>query len=166
MPTAVYEVVAQAARYWFVFLMGLIAWRSYSWYGHERADRKKRLELLPDAGYVGEFVILKEDNTQEIIALPWEGSIGADKNNDVCLPYEGVFDKHILFKYDRKKGLRVNPVRKCVFFVDGKEVSGRRKYAFMQDESLLFLGEVVVQLRLFEGFETNESIDIEIYFDP
>lgn len=58
MPSEIYEVVAQGARYWFVFLMALIVWRSYRWYRRDRKQRKKRLRLLPDAGYVGEMVIL------------------------------------------------------------------------------------------------------------
>ena len=55
----VYELVAQAARYWFLFLMAIIVWRSYRWYRRDRRQAKKRLRLLPDAGYVGEMVVLE-----------------------------------------------------------------------------------------------------------
>ena len=59
LPAEVYELVAQAARYWFLFLMAIIVWRSYRWYRRDRRQAKKRLRLLPDAGYVGEMVVLE-----------------------------------------------------------------------------------------------------------
>ena len=43
MPDNIYEVVSQAARYWFLFLMALIAWRSYRWLRRDRRQQKKRL---------------------------------------------------------------------------------------------------------------------------
>ena len=48
MPTEVYEVVAQGARYWFLFLMALIVWRSYRWY---RRDRRRFLRCLRSRRY-------------------------------------------------------------------------------------------------------------------
>ena len=36
MPTEVYEIIAQGARYWFLFLMALIVWRSFRWYRKDR----------------------------------------------------------------------------------------------------------------------------------
>lgn len=59
MPTEVYEIIAQGARYWFLFLMALIVWRSFRWYRKDRRQYKKRLRLLPDAGYVGELVTIR-----------------------------------------------------------------------------------------------------------
>ena len=31
MPEEIYELIAQGARYWFLFLMMLIVWRSWRW---------------------------------------------------------------------------------------------------------------------------------------
>ena len=71
MPDSVYEVVAQAARYWFLFLMVLIVWRSYRWLARDRKQRKKRLKLLPDAGYVGELVVVQGNEGLPMgLALP------------------------------------------------------------------------------------------------
>ena len=61
MPDEIYEIIALAARYWFLFLMVLIAWRSYRWYARDRKKYKKRLKLLPDAGYIGELVVVQGD---------------------------------------------------------------------------------------------------------
>ena len=32
MPDELYEIIALAARYWFLLLMVIIAWRSYRWF--------------------------------------------------------------------------------------------------------------------------------------
>ena len=89
MPSEIYEVVAQGARYWFVFLMALIVWRSYRWYRRDRKQRKKRLRLLPDAGYVGEMVILSGGGELErgaVLPVPREGTLGFLRTNDLCVP--------------------------------------------------------------------------------
>ncbi|MBE0600553.1 MAG: hypothetical protein IH607_02115, partial [Firmicutes bacterium] len=61
MPDELYEIFALAARYWFLLLMILIAWRSYRWYAKDRKKFKRRLKLLPDAGYIGELVVVQGD---------------------------------------------------------------------------------------------------------
>ena len=79
MPEEIYEVVAQGARYWFLFLMALIAWRSYRWYRRDRRQRKKRLRLLPDAGFVGEMVVLEGGAALKpgtALPVPREGTLG------------------------------------------------------------------------------------------
>ena len=58
-PAEVYELIAQAARYWFLLLMAIIVWRSFRWYRRDRRQAKKRLKLLPDAGFVGEMVVIE-----------------------------------------------------------------------------------------------------------
>ena len=86
MPTAVYEIVAQGARYWFLFLMALIVWRSFRWYRKDRRQYKKRLRLLPDAGYVGELVTIRGNDqlpTGTILPVPWEGIIGSGRGCDI-----------------------------------------------------------------------------------
>ena len=39
-PAEVYELIAQAARYWFLLLMAIIVWRSFRWY---RRDRRQAI---------------------------------------------------------------------------------------------------------------------------
>lgn len=61
-----------AARYWFTFLGVLIVWRSFRWLRKDRRAKHRRLKQLPDAGMVGELVVLT--GSEELpagVALPY-----------------------------------------------------------------------------------------------
>lgn len=158
MPLAVYEIVAQAARYWFLFLMLLIVWRSYRWYRKSRRQQKKRLRLLPDAGYVGEMVVVEgggrlPPGTE--LPVPWEGILGSGRGADIQIPGEGVQPSHCWFSFTQKEGLRLEPCRGCRVTVDGAEGNGATKEPLcMRHGSRLYVGEVQLRLRMFAGFET------------
>ena len=156
LPDPIYEVISQAARYWFLFLMVLIVWRSYRWLARDRKQSKKRLKLLPDAGYVGELVVLAGNQDLSAgLALPIssEGTLGNLRGNDVCVPVRGVRKKHLWFEFDDELGLRVEPYGAQRIEVDGVPISGRRKPVYMSHGSRLTVGDAVLRLRLFAGFE-------------
>lgn len=158
MPTEIYEVVAQGARYWFLFLMVLIAWRSYRWYARDRKQRKKRLRLLPDAGYIGEMVVIKgNDNLIKGTALPvpGEGTLGFSRMNDLCVPVLGVARRHCLFSFTPGEGLTLHPGHGRAVKVDDQERIGGRDPLTMTHGSRLYIGEAELRLRLFAGFETT-----------
>lgn len=157
MPTEVYEIIAQGARYWFLFLMVLIVWRSYRWYRKDRRQYKKRLRLLPDAGYVGELVTVRGNEqlpTGTILPVPWEGILGSGRGCDLFLPASGVALKHCWFSYDREDGLRLEPYHGRTVRVDDQTQTGRGERLSMHHGSRLFVGEVELRLRMFAGFET------------
>lgn len=156
-PSEIYEVVSQGMRYWFVFLMAIIVWRSYRWLNRDRRQRKKRLRLLPDAGYVGELVIQKgnEELTPGMVfPVPWEGILGNLRGCDLCVTASGVARKHLWFRYEQDRGLMVKTFGGHRADVDGEDISGRRKQAYMAHGSRLTVGDVVLRLRMFAGFET------------
>lgn len=156
MPSEIYEVVAQGARYWFVFLMALIVWRSYRWYRRDRKQRKKRLRLLPDAGYVGEMVILSGGGELErgaVLPVPREGTLGFLRTNDLCVPAPGVAKKHLWFRFDDGDGLMVEPYRGKTVRVDCETFKTRREPLYMAHGSRLYVGGTELRLRLFAGFE-------------
>jgi len=156
LPDNIYEVVSQAARYWFLFLMALIAWRSYRWLRRDRRQQKKRLRLLPDAGFVGELVVLKgNEELQAGQALPvgFEGTLGSLRGNDICVPVKGVAKKHLWFEFDEEDGLRIEPFRRQQAEVDGTAPAGRHGHIQMTHGSQLTVGEAVLKLRLFAGYE-------------
>ena len=160
MPTEMYEVVAQAARYWFLFLMALIVWRSYRWYVRDRKQRKKRLRLLPDAGFIGELVVVQ--GSAELpagLALPVsvEGVLGSVRGCDVYVPVRGVHHQHLWFTYDEEEGLRVEPCARHVAEVDGQRLAGRRAHAYLTHGARLTVGEAVLRMRMFAGFEVAGS---------
>ncbi len=158
MPSEIYEVVAQAARYWFVFLMAMIVWRSYRWLAKDRRQRKKRLRLLPDAGYIGELVVQAGNEAfpqGTVLPVPREGTLGYLRSCDLYLPVEGVASRHLWFRYEDGDGLMVKAFSGRAFVVDGEDITGYRKHGFMAHGSRLKVGEAVLRLRMFAGFETT-----------
>ncbi len=156
LPDEIYELIAQGARYWFLLLMALIVWRSYRWYRRDKRQAKKRLKLLPDAGYVGEMVVMQpvgELKRGDALPVPWEGTLGALRTNDLCLPVGGVGKKHLWFRYDEGRGLLVAPLHGRTVKVDD-ETCSRREQRYMAHGSRLFVGEAELRLRLFAGFES------------
>ena len=157
MPEEIYEVVAQGARYWFLFLMALIAWRSYRWYRRDRRQRKKRLRLLPDAGFVGEMVVLEGGAALKpgtALPVPREGTLGLLRTNDLCVPVQGVAKRHLWFCFEDGQGLRIEPMGRNGAEVDGQACEDRRHALCMAHGSRLTVGEAVLRLRLFAGFES------------
>ena len=160
MPNEIYEVVSQAARYWFLFLMVLIVWRSYRWLARDRRQSRKRLKLLPDAGYVGEMVVVHgSEELSPGMALPVtvEGVLGSSRGDDLYVPVHGVHKKHLWFEYDEEAGVLVHPFAGCRAEVDGIPLLGRRAQGCLSHGSRLTVGEAELRLRLFAGFETTGS---------
>ncbi len=156
MPDELYEIIALAARYWFLLLMVLIAWRSYRWYAKDRKKFKRRLRLLPDAGYIGELVVVQGDefvSRGTCLPVSREGVLGFLRSNDVCLPAGGVANRHFWYSFDDADGLLVEPLRGRMVMADGRELIGKRMRAFLSHGSTLEVGEVKMRLRMFSGFE-------------
>ena len=158
MPAEIYEIVALAARFWFLFLMALIVLRSYRWYARERRQRKKRLRLLPDAGYIGEFVVLQgagDLKEGEVLSVPFEGTLGFVRSNDLCVPVPGVAARHLWFSYDERKGLKLTALGRNDFSVDEKTIGEEPKGLCMVHGSRLYIGECELRLRMFAGYEVG-----------
>lgn len=156
MPDEIYEIIALAARYWFLFLMLLIVWRSYRWYTRDRKKYKKRLKLLPDAGYIGELVVTQGDEAVPkgtCLLVSREGVLGYLRNNDICLPVDGVANRHLWYSFDDADGLCVEPFRGRRIVADGEELIGRQKQVFLCHGSTLHVGQAKLRLRMFSGFE-------------
>ena len=161
MGSDVYEVISLAARYWFTFLGVLIVWRSFRWLRKDRKAKHRRLKQLPDAGMVGELVVL--DGSNELppgtaLPLPREGTLGCLRTCDVTLPAPGVAPCHLDFSFQDGKGLLIYPRVRCTAQVDGSELTARsrsRDYP-MHHGSRLIVGDAVLRLRLFVGLETEQ----------
>ncbi len=156
MPDELYEIIALAARYWFLLLMVLIAWRSYRWYARDRKKNKRRLKLLPDAGYIGELVVTQGDELVKkgtCLPVSREGVLGYLRSNDVCVPMGGIANRHLWYSFDDADGLQVEPFRGRRIVADGMELTGKRMHAFLSHGSMLQIGEAEMRLRMFSGFE-------------
>lgn len=158
MPLEIYEIVAGAARYWFLFLMVLIVFRSFRWYRKDQKQQKKQLKLMPDAGYIGEMVVVKgQDGLEAGTTLPvsWEGVLGYTRFSDICVPVEGVAKKQCWFRYLEGEGLEMEPFRGRSVEVDGVLLEGPKETAVMGHGSWLQIGDIVMRLRMFSGYETK-----------
>lgn len=153
-PEEVYEVISVAMRYWFLFLGVLIVWRSFSWLRKDRAAKHKKLKRLPDAGMIGEMVVLRgSDELPEdmVIPMPYEGTLGYVRSCDVVVPVDQVAACHLDFSFQPHLGLLIYLRRGQTCFVDGVRLTHRSKPRSlpMLHGSSLQVGEAVLQLRLF-----------------
>ena len=130
MPDNVYEIISLGARYWFALLGLVIVWRSFSWLRKDRRAKHKRLKHLPDAGMIGEMVVLQgSDELPEgtAIPVPRAGVLGFLRTCDVVVPVDGVAGKHIDFVFQDGKGLLLFPLRRQTCLVDDVELTHRSK---------------------------------------
>ena len=160
MPDEIYEIISLAARYWFALLGLLIVWRSFSWLRKDHRAKHRRLRQLPDAGMIGEMVVLQgSDELPEgtAIPVPREGVLGFVRTCDVVVPVEGVARQHIDFTFQDGKGLLLFPLRGCECVMDDMPLDHRSKTAKypMHHGSRLTVGGAVLRLRLFAGLETE-----------
>ena len=158
MSTEIYEILSLAMRYWFTALGVLIVWRSFSWLRKDRRLKHKRLRQLPDAGMIGELVVLQDAGELEagtIISIPREGVLGFLRSNDVVVPADGVAAQHIDFAFVSGQGVRMYPRRGCTCSIDGAEISDRRsaKAHPMLHGSEITIGDAVLRLRIFAGLD-------------
>lgn len=160
MPENIYEIVSLGMRYWFAFLGLLIVWRAFSWLRKDRRAKHRRLKQLPDAGMIGEMVVLQgSDELPEgtAIPVPRAGVLGFVRTCDVVVPVDGVAARHIDFAFQDGKGLLLFPLRGQSCIMDDTELTHRsktKKYPMFHG-SRLQVGDAVLRLRLFAGLDTE-----------
>ena len=159
MPDDLYEILALGMRYWFLLLGALIVWRSFRWLRKDRREKHRRLRQLPDAGMIGELVVMVgSDELPEgtAIPVPREGVLGYLRTCDVVVPVPGVAGRHLDFTFQDGKGLLITPWRGQTCQVDADELTHRSRASRypMHHGSRLFVGDAALRLRLFAGLET------------
>lgn len=156
LPTDIYRFLALTMRYWFLALMVIIVIRCYRWYRLERRNLKKSMQLLPDAGYIGELVVITGNDklpAGTAISIPREGTLGVSRVNDIVVSDPNVSARHLWFRFDEERGLSVHPLSKNAANVDGKMITGSKQTAMMIHGSRLYVGSLELRLRLFAGFD-------------
>ena len=149
-------MAASAARYWFLFLGVLIVLRCFVWLRRDGRAQKKRMRRLPDAGNVGEFVVLAGSAqlpAGTVLPLPREGVLGSLRLCDVVVPVAGVAGKHVSFSFQNGKGMFVEPFFRGAIDVDGEEARRRGQTLSLRHGSFLRVGEAVLRMRLFVGVD-------------
>lgn len=159
----IYEVLSLGMRYWFMVLGILIVWRAFSWLRKDRREKHRRLRQLPDAGMIGELVVIVgSDELPEgsAIPVPQEGVLGFLRTCDVVVPVPGVAPHHLDFTFRDGKGLLLRPWRGCTCQVDANEITHRTKVSRypMHHGSKLFVGDAVLRLRVFAGLNVDRHV--------
>ncbi len=160
MPADKYEILALVARYWFTFLGVVIVWRSFVWLRKDARLKRKRLKQLPDAGLVGELVVLAGNETLPpgtVIPLPREGTLGSLRSCDISVPCSGVASLHGDFRFVNGVGLILTPAPRQSFMVDGEEPGPAQREWVLHHGSRLMVGDALLRMRLFMGLETARS---------
>ncbi|MCQ2458424.1 MAG: hypothetical protein MJ142_06810 [Clostridia bacterium] len=162
MSRELYEVIALAARYLFVFLGIVIVLRSFLWLRKDRAEKHRRLKALPDAGMIGELVVLRgsRDLPEGMsVPVPREGVLGYVRGCDMVIPCAGVRKRHLDLRFEDGNGLLVIPRSGCEAAVDGHMLNCRSRFAEhpMLHGSVLEVGDAALRLRLFSGISTERS---------
>ncbi len=155
-----YELISLAARYLFTLLGLLIVLRAFLWLLSDRAEKHRRLRKLPDAGMVGELVVLSGGpalSEGTVISVPWEGELGSVRSCDIYLPVDGVRRRHLSFSFYPGIGLCLRPFSGCEIRVNDSLLTCRtpEKSFPMTHGAYLRIGSSLLQLRLFAGLDPS-----------
>lgn len=165
MSAEVYEVISLASRYLFALLGVLIVLRAFAWLLSDRAEKHARLRKLPDAGTVGELIVLNADSNELIpgmsIPVPYEGILGSVRSCDIVLPASDVRKSHLFFSFVSGSGLHLHPFRGCNVLADGILLDARsnEKAHPLVHGSCLQVGSVMLRLHLFSGLDPATEVD-------
>lgn len=156
LPNDLYEVLAKGMRYWFVLLGIVMVLRTFAWQWHDHHARAKRLKELPDAGRIGELLVISGSNElpeDTVLPLPYEGVLGFVRSCDVAVPCNGIAAQHLDFSFQPGVGLLVYPRYRCMCRVDGVKMTDHNKpsRAPMVQGSILTVGEAQLKLCLFDS---------------
>ncbi len=158
-----YELLALIFRYLFTGLGVIIAFSALLWQRRERRLRHARLSRLQDAGFIGQFTVLRgSDELPEgsVIPVPYESILGAVRTCDVIIPVDGVADTHADLSFVNGKGLYVHPRAPFTVEMDGREIRSHRdsRRFPMQHGSILVIGDAELQLGVFEGLDVKNAV--------
>ena len=164
MSSDLYEVLSLAARYLFTLLGVLIVLRAFIWLLQDRADRRLRLRSLPDAGMIGELVVLAGSidlSEGTVVPVPWEGVMGSVRSCDLYIPCEGIRKRHLSFSFQPGKGLLIHPCSGCEARVNDVPLTcrSREDESPMVHGSFLQVGSALLRLRLFAGLDQRAGFD-------
>jgi len=156
----IYEVLSLALRYVFTFLGVLIVLRTWVRLLSDRRERHRRLRHLPDAGMIGEFVVLAGSRDLPAgtrLSVPREGVLGSLRSCDLVVPCEGVKSNHLDFSWVDGTGLLISPRSRCEAFVNQVPLSCRTDplSAPLRSGSLLQVGGATLRLLTFVGLDAS-----------
>jgi len=155
MTNEIYQILALAARYWFIFLLLVIVLRSYVWLKRDTAAWKSYVRSVPSAGIVGEAIVLVGNEALPAgtkLEVPREGLIGSGRISDIMLPSRLVGKRHMYFRLDELKGLYIEPLRHGHIELNTYPVTRRSNNAYIVNASILRVEDIYLKFYFFVGF--------------
>ena len=162
----IYKVIVQASRYLFAFFALMLLFFAVSWLYDERRNRRDRLRSLPEAGNIGEMVVISGSDLLPVdtwFPIPREGVLGSVRSCDLVVPCPGVHARHLAFSWQDGTGLIIKPFPGCETFVDGVSLltAEKAEMPVMVHGSCLQVGSVVLRLQLLSALEhTNRAFAV------
>ena len=154
-----YEVISLAMRYVFAFLAVLMVLRAFRLVLAEHRTVRGRLRKLPDAGAVGELMVLRgSSELPENTCLPVgrEGTLGSVRGCDLFIPCRGIRRSHLDYIWEDGRGLLLTPRRGCAAAVNGVPVDSRTdpRQSPLCHGGILTVGDAILRLHVFTGLQT------------
>ena len=162
----IYKVISQAARWLFAFFAMMLLLFAFSWLYDERRKRRERFRSLPEAGNIGEMVVISGSDQLPADAwfpVPREGILGSLRSCDLVVPCPGVRARHLCFSWQNGTGLVIRPYPGCETFVDGISLitAEKSEMPVMVHGSCLQVGSAVLRLQLLSALEhTNRPFSV------
>lgn len=132
-------------RYVFIVLCGLIVLIALRRLARDNHHYKKQMDALPDAGFVGEMIVL---DTGKSAPLPREGLIGTARRCDVRVRHKKTKRFLAGFRFIDGKGLEITPRFGVSALLNGEHFA-KGDCALHGD--ILSLNGVEIKVRLFAG---------------
>ena len=132
-----------------ILLIVLLALRKYA---SDRALWRRVRRELPQAGAVGQLVVLdggRRLRLGEEISVPYEGTMGASHSCDVCIPARKVHMRSALF-WMENDGLHMVALHRDGFLADDVPVEPGDE-AVLRDGAVLRVGEARLSLSLYSS---------------
>jgi hypothetical protein len=162
----VYKALFTAAHYLFAFFSLMLLLFALSWLYDERRKRRERFRSLPEAGNIGEMVVVSGSDQLPVdtwFPVPREGILGSLRSCDLVVPAPGIHARHLSFTWLDGTGLIIKPFKGCETFVDGVSLitAEKSEMPVMVHGSCLQVGSIVLRLQLLSALEhTNRPFAV------
>ena len=156
------NLIFQISRYLFAFLGFFAVLSALGWVHSEKKQRLDRLRSIPEAGKVGELVVLSggdELPDQTWFPVTREGVLGSVRSCDLVVPCPGVKARHLDYVWEDGIGLMIRPRSGCEALVDGVLLNCRsdmRAYPLTHG-SCLQVGNAVLRLQVLKALDHTYS---------
>ncbi len=160
------NVIFQISRYLFAFLGLFAVLSALGWVHSEKKQRMDRLRSMPEAGKIGELVVLSGSDDlpdQTWFPVTREGVLGSVRSCDLVVPCPGVKARHLDYVWEDGIGLIIRPRSGCEVQVNGVPLNCRSdvKSFPLTHGSCLQVGNAVLRLQVLKALDHTFSSSVQ-----